>query len=76
MNCLACRQSPNVCVGSRVTVSDFEKSMLGKDLRGAIVAVGHPETLRRATVKVNWDNGHKDQWWPRNMLFLEVVSND
>lgn len=69
--CLTCRQSPRLHIGSRVTVSDLEKSSLGKDLRGEVVAIGHPETRRRGTVKVKWNDAHKDQWWPKNALFLE-----
>jgi len=61
-NCLTCNQSPRLQIGSRVTVSDLEKSMLGHDLCGEIVAIGHSETIRRGTVKVKWDNASKDQW--------------
>ena len=43
--------------------------MLHKDMVGTVEQLGHPGTMRRNTAKVRWDNGHKDQWWPVNMLY-------
>ena len=70
MACLTCNPSRRLRVGDRVTVSDWEKVWSGRDLRGEIVAVGNPDTLRRGTVKVTWD-GYKEEWWPLNALLKE-----
>lgn len=71
MNCLTCaahRKPPRIREGMRVTIPEMEKVWLGKNLVGTVEQLGHPETLRRFTAKVRWDSGHKDQWWPVNML--------
>ena len=68
MTCLTCSAAPQLAIGFRVTVSRMEQVMLRKDLSGTVVALGHPDTLRRNMAKVRWDCGHKDQWWPLNCL--------
>lgn len=70
MECLCCRKKTHVIQsGMRVELSSWEKSMLNKDMVGTVEQLGHPETQRRGTAKVRWDNGHKDQWWPVGMLY-------
>lgn len=77
MQCLCCaNKMHNIKAGMRVELSSWEKSMLNKDMVGTVEQLGHPETLRRHTAKVRWDNGHKDQWWPVNMLFPVVRRRD
>lgn len=66
--CMALSDSPRIRAGMRVTVSRWEQVWLAKDLVGTVEQIGHPETQRRATAKVRWDNGHKDQWWPVRAL--------
>ena len=71
MNCGTCaryRSPDRIQPGMRVTVSNWEKSMLGRDLVGTVLQLGHPDTARRGTAKVEWDSGYKDQWWPMNAL--------
>lgn len=70
MECLCCRRKMHVIqAGMRVELSSWEKSMLNKDMVGTVEQLGHPETQRRGTAQVRWDNGHKDQWWPVRMLY-------
>ena len=73
MTCLTCSHQPEppLRVGDRVTVSMWEKVNLGKDLRGTVIVLGDPETLRLHSAKIAWDNGHKDRWWPMNALIRE-----
>lgn len=72
MNCLTCAHSDGeLREGDKVRLSDWEQDMLGKEMRGTIIQFGHKDTLRRNTAKVEWRNGHKDQWWPVNMLIKE-----
>lgn len=61
--------SDRIKEGMRVTVSRWEQVWLGKAMIGYVVQLGHPDTIRRHTAKVKWDNGHKDQWWPITALY-------
>lgn len=54
--------------GQRVTVSRWEQVWLSQELIGTIEQLGHPDTLRRGTAKVRWDNSHKNRWWPVSAL--------
>lgn len=73
MGCLTCGcvGHHRFRIGDRVTVSRMEQCMLGKDLKGMVVDIGHL-AMRKGTAKVKWDNGHKDQWWPLNCLYLLI----
>lgn len=50
--------------------------MLSKDMKGTLEQFGHPESQRRNTAKVRWDNGHKDQWWPVTMLYKILLPKE
>jgi len=49
--------------GARVTVSDYEQTWLGKELKGVVERV-----FSNGEAFVRWDNGHKDRRWPVNAL--------
>ena len=77
MNCLNCGGSEKFEVGDRVQPSKWECVQMRKDIVGTVVMVG-TFGMRRGTVKVKWDCGHKDQWWPVSSLYpatLEAVKS-
>jgi hypothetical protein len=68
MACFTCSVPRAFVIGDRVTVSRWEMVMLRRELKGTVVQIGAPRTLREHTVKVLWDCRHRDQWWPVNAL--------
>ena len=70
MNCATCgNRDRGITPGIRVTLSRWEQVWFGKVMVGTVEQMGHPETGRRGTAKVRWDNGHRDQWWEIGMLY-------